>query len=229
MSFLRKLATYLLSSLFVMLAFTMVTSYTIGDSIQKENIKIFIKSQLDSELAVQQCDEICGNITKTSTKTICLNECLTTISNQSEEIIDKAMDDIYNKKFMNISINEAASLLSNFFLFFILTIISGIALFFVSENPLTTLGKNNISISISLFIFGFLPNLIPLPEIPTIRVMFNYLSSGLKQQIYFGIIFLIIGIIFLIANYILKKRKATSPLLRTSQKKLSQPPSRSRS
>jgi len=228
MSFLRKLATYLLSSLFVMLAFTMVTSYAIGNSIQKENIKIFIKSQLSSELATQQCDSICSNVTETSLKATCLDECLDRFSNESEEVINKVVDDIYNKKFMNISINEAASLLSNFFLFFILTIISGIALFFVSENPLTTLGKNSISISISLFIFGFLPNLIPLPAIPAVRVMFDYLSSGLSQQIYFGIIFLVIGIVFLIANYI-KKRKITSPLLRTSQKKLSQPPSRSRS
>jgi len=228
MSFLRKLATYFISSLFMLLAFTMVTSYTIGNSIQKDNIKIFIKSQLGTELANEPCSGMCDNITESSLKARCLDECLSRFSNESETVINKILDDVYNKKIMNMSVNELVSVLSNFTLFFILTIISGIALLFVSETPFITLGKNNISISILLFIFGFLPNLIPLPETPAVRMVFDYLSSGLEQQIYFGIIFLIIGIIFLIANYILKKRKTTSPLSRTSRKKLSRPPSRSR-
>jgi len=212
----------------MLLAFTMVTSYTIGNLIQKDNIKTFIKLQLGSELATEQCNNMCSNVTETSLKTICLGECIGRFANESGEVVNKAVDEIYSKKFMNISIDKAVSLLSSFTLFLILTIISGIALLFISETPLASLGKNCISISVSLLIFGFLPKLIPLPETPAVRMVFDYLSSGLGKQIYFGIIFLIIGIIFLIANYILKKRKTTSPLSRTSRKKLSQPPSQSR-
>jgi len=228
MSLLRKLSTYILSSLFIILAFTMVTSYAIGDSIQKENVKSFIISQLGPELARDQCNNICKDVTETSLKALCIGECSNRLSNQSEEVIDKTLDDIYNREFYNIKINEAVSLLSNFTLFFILTIIFGIAILFVSENPFMTLGKNNISISISLFVSSFIFNLIPLPEVPAVSIMYDYLSSGLKQEIYFGIIFLIIGIVFLIANYVLKRRKTISPLSHTSQKKLSRLPSRSR-
>lgn len=215
MSVLRSLAVFLISILFTFTVFMTVTSYTLGDLIQKENLKTFIKTELSPsflEQLEQQCEDPCLNFTGEQ-KQICMEICISELTNKTdiEGTVNKAVDEIYKKEFFNITINDLASLLSQFILFAVLAFISGALILVISEAPLTSLGKNLISVSISLFIAGFLPNLlmvssnIPVEEVK--EVFSGYLAQGLNQQTFFAIIFVVIGIVLIITDYIIKRRK----------------------
>jgi hypothetical protein len=71
------------------------------------------------------------------------------------------------------------------------------------------LGKNMISISISLFVLVlFMCTIVVIVNVPMDigKDFINYLSPGLDQQVKYGIILLIIGIVLLVVNYIIKKK-----------------------
>jgi len=195
--------------LFIFAAFMVVTSYTMGDLIQKENLKTFIKSGLAPDLLEQQCEDTCLNLTEEQ-KQACMQLCVSELSNRTEETVNRAIDEVYEKEFFNTSINELTSFLKQFILFAILAIISGALILIVSETPLSSLGRNLISVSISLFIVGFLPNLLmAFSNIPLGGVFSDYLAQGLDQQTFFAIIFVVIGIILLITDYVVKRKKST--------------------
>jgi len=207
MSVLRSLAVFLISILFTFSAFMTVTSYTLGDLIQKDNLKTFIKVELSPSLLEEQCEDHCLNLTEEQKQT-CIELCVSELSNQTEGAVNKAVDEVYEKEFFNVSINDLASFLKQFILFAVLAIISGTLILVLSEAPLISLGKNLISVSISLFIAGFSPNLLMVSSnIPFEEVFSSYLAQGLDQQTFFGIIFVVIGIVLLITDYIIKRRK----------------------
>jgi len=205
MSFVRSLGVFIISSLFTIFTFLAITSYTTGSLVQKDNIKDLVITEFSQEMINQQCEDLCGNFTEEQ-KPLCVDECLAQFSNVTEEYINEAIDEIYENKIFNMSLNEMILIISNTILFAFLAVISGVLLLFVPKNPLKVLGKDIVWISISLLISGFLLSFITLPDIPLAGSILDYLSQGLRQQIYFGIVFLIIGIVLLIANYYRKKR-----------------------
>ena len=206
MSIARDIAVFFLSAIFTFTLFTTVISYTMSSKIQKENIKDFIKSQLSSGLANQQCETYCKDYTETKER--CMEMCLAELYNKTDETISKSIDEVYNKEIFSVKINTITYFISQFPLFFVLSIASGVFLLFVSKTPIVSLGKSFISVSIGLLITSFSPDFLLLSSnLPLVQSIFDYLSLAFKQQMNFGIIFLIIGIALLATGYFLKFRK----------------------
>jgi hypothetical protein len=207
MSVLRDLAVFLISALFTFSIFMAVTSYTLGDLIQKENLKEFIESGLAPDLLEEQCDEFCVNFTGEQ-KQACAQICIEQIGNRTDESVSRAIDDVYEREFYGISINQLAYLLNQFTLFVVLSIVSCALILYLSEEPLSHIGKNLVTISISLFIASFSPNLIlSFSNLPVEELLSNYLGKGLDQQTMIATVFIIIGIALIILNYFIKRRK----------------------
>jgi hypothetical protein len=208
MSFARSLATFILSFLFVSSILFAITSYNIGNLVQKVSIKIFIKSQ-STNFIDQQCEENCKDYP--DYKDLCIQQCLAEATNQTESGISKAVDEIYEQKFFDLAtLEDISSLLTHYLLFLIIGIVCSILIFVASKTPFQTLGKGFISISISLFISSVTPQFM----LASINLPFDlgkaikdYFFTGFNQLIYYGIAFLIVGIILIIVNYLLAKRK----------------------
>jgi hypothetical protein len=208
MSFLRGLATFILSFLFASTILLAITSYNIGALIQKDSIKNFIKTK-SNEVINQQCQENCNQYVDLRAE--CTQACSTEMTLEAEASINKAVDDIYQQKFFElVSLNEISLMLAQYLLFLIIGIFSGILILVVSKTPFLTLGKNFISISISLFISSVTPQFM----LASINLPFDlgksikdYFFSGFNQLAYFGIAFLAAGIALIAVNYFLEKRK----------------------
>jgi len=211
MPFLRSLATLLLSLLFLMTISMAITSYTIGDLIQKNSIKNFFKTEiLGTEFINQQCESRCNEYQDYRGE--CMSLCLTDLTNQTETGVDRAVDEIYKRQFFNMNLEQISYFFANYISFAVIGIFVGIVLLIVSTTPFLTLGKNLITIAISLFISSFIPQFtfasINLP-LDLGQTFTDYLSSGFNQQMVFGIIFLIAGIILVVINYVIDRRRMT--------------------
>jgi len=176
--------------------------------VQKASIKNFIKTQSTNYID-QQCQEKCD--VYSDYKDMCISQCKLEVANQTESSINKAIDEIYQQKIANlVTLNELSSFLTHYILFLIIGIVCGILAFIASKTPFQTLGKGFISIAISLFISSVTPQFV----IASISLPFDlgtaikdYFFSGFNQLIYYGIAFLAVGIILIIVNYLLEKRK----------------------
>lgn len=220
MPFLRSLATFILSFLFATSILMAITSYNIGNLIQKESIKNFIKSE-SLKYVSQQCENQCDQYPEY--KELCVQRCLAETTNQTEVGVNKAVDDIYQQKLLDmVSLDEASSLLSQYLLFLVIGVICGVLIFFASKAPFKTLGKDFISISISLFISSIIPQFI----IASVNLPFDlgqaikdYLSPSFSQLMSYGIAFLVAGIVLIIINYLLERRKETKEKRKVENKR----------
>lgn len=206
MSFLRSLTVFIISFVFTTFIFIAITSQTMGNLIQKDSVKGFLNIE-GTKLIDQQCEEQCSQFTENSTE--CLQECETYLANQTGVLVDKATDEIYQRNFFGINLNEVSSTASEYLIYLIIGIISGLSLFIASKTPFSTLGKNMISISVSLFVLVlFMRMIVVIVNVPMDigKDFIDYLSPGLDQQVKYGIILLIIGIVLLVVNYIIKKK-----------------------
>jgi len=177
-----------------------------GKLIQRDSVKGFLNTE-GTKLIGQQCEEQCSQLTENDTE--CLQECETYLSNQTGVLVDKATDDIYQRDFFGINLNEVSSTSSDYLIYLVIGIISGLSLFVASKTPFSTLGKNMISISISLFVLVLLMRTIVVIVNAPMDIgkdFIDYLSPGLDQQVKYGIILLIVGIVLLVVNYIIKKK-----------------------
>jgi hypothetical protein len=107
-------------------------------------------------------------------------------------------------------LEELSSFSQNFLLFVFLSFISGALIFFVSETPLSTMGKNLISISIASFAVAVIPQFImsymSLP-VDMSQVISDYFSLFALEELKIGIVLLAIGGVLLLANRFMEKRK----------------------
>jgi hypothetical protein len=208
MSFARSLAVFVLSFIFASSILMGITSYNIGNLIQKKSIKVFIKTESMSFIN-DQCKENCAPYPEY--KDLCIDQCLATLTNETESSVNKAVDGIYQQKLANwVSLDELASFMSQYVLFFVIGIIVGIMILIASKTPFLTLGKDFISIAISLFISSVTPEFM----LASINLPFDlgkaikeYFSPGFRYLLYYGIIFLAVGIILIIIDHFLEKRK----------------------
>jgi hypothetical protein len=227
MSIAKSVAGFLISSLFIIFLYLAITSYTLGNSLQKENIKEFIQLQLKGEIASKTCDDLCSseasiqqcedycdqldvnlrqscrdtcinNSQDSQVKQICIQSCLSR-SNQSQKYIFDTIDEIYNKKLISdFSLDDILSILKNFLLFLIISIILGISLFFVSDKPLSKIGNDFVVVAISLLALAVVPMFVITPSISIIKIVSDFLSQSLYQQLIIGIVLLIVGIILVV-------------------------------
>lgn len=208
MSFLRSLSVFILSSIFTSAIFIAITSYTLGNLIQKESIKGFLDNE-GTKIINQQCDEQCKQYT--SNRTECLQDCEVYLNNQTKTLIGAVTDEIYQRNFFGMNLNEVSSTSSEYLIFLIIGIIFGMLLLVASETPFSTLGKNLITISISLFILYFAMNfIIVFVNLPLDlgKDFIDYLSSGLNLSAKYGIVLLAMGIVLVAVNYAIRKDKS---------------------
>ncbi|MFH1229147.1 MAG: hypothetical protein V1678_01845 [Candidatus Aenigmatarchaeota archaeon] len=199
MSFSRSLAILILSLIFTSSFFLGISSYTLGDLIQRESIKQFMTDQ-GMKLAGQQCQHECGNDADYKG---CIGNCTTSLNNQVNSVVGTAIDEIYKQSLFGTTLNEISYLASQYFIFLIIGTLAGVAMFIISKNPFSTLGKDLITIAISLFISTFSTNLIVgyanLP-IDIMKALSDYFAPGFNLQNIFGLVFLAVGIAFLVIN-----------------------------
>ena len=154
-----------------------------------------------------QCDQFCVNFTGEQ-RQACAQICIEQMGNRTDESVNMAVDEVYEKEFYGISISQMAYVMKQFTLFVILSVISCGLIIYFSEEPLGHIGKNLITISISLFIAGFSPNLImSFSNLPVEELLSSYLGTGLEQQLIIAVVFIVVGIALLVANYFIKRRK----------------------
>jgi hypothetical protein len=227
MSLAKSVAGFIISSLFIIFLYLTITSYTIGSSLQKENIKSFIQSQLRGETAsntcenlcsndsiIQQCEDNCNlqdvnvrqscsdacvsNSQDPEVKQMCMQSCLHK-ANESQQYVFNTIDEIYSKNLIpGFSIDNIMSMLNNFLLFLVISIILGASLFFVSEKPLSRIGNDFILVAISLLAFAVIPMFIISPDATIMNAVSSFLSQSLYQQLIAGTALLVSGIILLV-------------------------------
>lgn len=224
MSLLRKFAAFILSSIFVISLSAFVMSYTLGDIIQKDSLKSFAKSQVVPQMVGQQCEEFCKNFNETERiecLQICKEEIETNRTGEIENTIDEFIDQIYEKEVMSISLSDITYILSSILLLGIITLVSGVLLFLASEKPFSSLGWDLVTISVYLLIIGFAPNFIPTGGIGTdiVQNVMGFIFEGLEKQITFGIVFLVIGIVFLVIHYYREYRKSKKKIIKEKKVK----------
>ena len=227
MSLAKSAVGFLISSLFIIFLYLAITSYTIGNSLQKENVKSFIQAQTQGDMASKTCDDLCSNDTSIQQcesycdyaeagmrqscrdacvknyqnpqfKQICVQSCLSR-ANESQQYIFNTVDEIYSKNLVpGFSIDDIMSMLKNFLLFLAVSIILAISLFFVSDKPLSRIGNDFVVVAISLLAFAAIPMFIITPSTSIVNTVFNFLSQSLYQQLIIGIVLLVVGIILVL-------------------------------
>jgi hypothetical protein len=206
MSILKGVAVFLLSAIFTFSLFMGITSYTIGGLLQKENLKSFIESGMAPDLVENQCNNLCSDAGEQ--KQSCLDRCIEEMGNQTDQTVSSVVDSVYNTEFYGVSINQITLVLNQLVLFIAIALISGVAIFFVSEEPLSTLGRNMISISVTLFITALSPNFIlSLSNVPIQGIFSDYMSRGLELQNIFAVLLLVVAIVFIITDYLIKRKR----------------------
>jgi hypothetical protein len=219
MSILRDLAVFLVSGLFTISIFMAITSYTIGDSLQRDNLKSFLESSMAPSLLEDQCDEFCVNFTGEQ-KQACAQICIEQVGNKTAESVSKAVDDVYETSFYGITIDQLVYLMSQLTLFIVLSFASGALILVLSEEPLGHIGKNLITIAVSLLIASFSPNLLmSFSNVPVDKMITDYLGQGLEMQTMIAAVFIASGIALMAANYFLKRRKKKAVNKKATEKK----------
>ncbi|NIM47358.1 MAG: hypothetical protein GTN40_04360 [Candidatus Aenigmarchaeota archaeon] len=227
MSVLKSILGFIISALFIISLYLTITSFTIGNLIQKDNIKSFIQTQTTGKLASETCDDLCSeeadyqncekycdyldvelrerckeeclrDASQEIAKQSCIEACLSK-SNESQQYIYETVDGVYSNKIISdITLDDITLIFRNTLLMLILSLIFGFLIFLVSDKPVSKLGNNIVVVSISLLSMAVIPVFVITPDIPIIKMITSYVLEGLYQQLYFGIILIIIGIVLIV-------------------------------
>ncbi|NIO44229.1 MAG: hypothetical protein GTN36_01580 [Candidatus Aenigmarchaeota archaeon] len=250
MSVLKSILGFIVSSLFIISLYLTITSYTVGDLIQRDNVKSFIQAQTMGELASETCEELCTdelesqncddycsyldfelrdmcieecqkNISQDTAKQSCIDMCLSK-SNESQEYIYNTVDEIYSNKIVDdITLNDITIIFKNTILFMVLSLIFGFSILLVSDKPITKIGNNIVVVGISLASMAVIPVFIITPDIPMIEIITSYVAEGFYQQLYIGITLIIIGIVLIVIGKKVKlKRGEETEKVEKKEKKI---------
>lgn len=230
MSMLKSLASFVVSSIFIISLYLAITSYAMGDLIQKENIKGFIQSQLNEETAPKTCEDLCINqqnqgceeycnglsdpqMSQTcknscsndpESKEMCVQSCLSK-ANESEQYVNNFVESIYNRKIIgDMSLNDIAPIFKSTVLLLIISLIFGVSIFFVSEKPVSKIGGNFVWVGISLLSLAVIPAFIVSSDMSVVKMISDYITKNIYTQAYIGVILLVAGIALV---FIGKKKK----------------------
>jgi hypothetical protein len=234
MTLTKSVLTFAVSSIFILFLYLTINSYTLGNTLQRENFRGFISSQLTGDLAPSNCQDICDSQANPETcsnycsylepmmqppclescqdnshnllvKQMCVQSCLSK-ANQSQEQISNAIDAVYNKEIISgVTINQVASVFSNSLLLLLITIISAVSLFFVAERPVSKIGSSVIWVSLSVLLVALIPVVILKPDESVLRMISDYLFASLYQQMIIGVALLAIGIVLMLVGKKIKK------------------------
>lgn len=226
MSALKSLASFIVSALFVISLYLAITSYTMGNLMQKENIESFVQSQLKESVAPATCEDICNSqyqqscekfcsyLNDTGQSGLCTSSCLNNSKNleakqacvqtclyntgASQQYINQTIDKLYSSKiFDDVSIDEAIPIIRNNILFIVLSLIFGLLMFFVSEKPVSKIGNDFVWVGIALLSVAAIPVFLTGSEVSVVKIISDYIMQSFYQQAYVGIILLIAGVILI--------------------------------
>jgi hypothetical protein len=206
MSFSRSLAILILSMIFTSAFFLGISSYTLGNLIQRDSIKQFMTNE-GMGFAGQQCQHECNG---ESNYQGCISNCTASLNGQVNSVVGTAIDEIYKQSIFGTTLNEIAYLASQYLIFLVIGSLAGVAMFMISKTPFSTVGKDLITIAISLFISTLSTNMIVgYANIPVdiMRALSEYLASGFMLQNIIGLAFLAAGIAFLAINRFMQRKK----------------------
>jgi predicted tellurium resistance membrane protein TerC len=119
-------------------------------------------------------------------------------STESQDYIHKALEEVYNKEiFKGVTLDSVSQIFRNTILLLVLAIIFGMSVLLFSEKPISKIGNDLVLVSISLLSIAAVP-LFVVTDMPIVKLLFDYLSKGLYQQLISGIVLLAIGIVLII-------------------------------
>jgi hypothetical protein len=218
MSLPKRVLTFLFSSLFLIFLFLSINSYTIGNLVKKESIKNFVREELSPSIIRKSCEEVCASVEQ---KDLCMSRCLSEFSNKTDEMIDRYLDEYYNKEFFGFTFNQISRFFSNSYIFILLSVVFAVPLFFLSEKPVRAIGLNLLSVGVSMLLISLmaifsLKDFITLPV--EIEPILDYVTFGLRSNVYVSIILLSVGVFFLLISFY-KSKRTISPSRRTSRVK----------
>jgi hypothetical protein len=208
MPVLRSIVVFILEFIFVTATISVVASYMFKDILQKSSLSEFIKTNLIPQMVQEQCDTRCqqisqGNLTTYNT---CMPWCKNETQNNTQNI-DTYIDQVYSQKIYNMTLGDMVDFLNTYFIpLIILTIISGVAMIFLSYEPFSRLGHALISIAITLLILGLIPNFVTLPSGTMFQTITSYILKPLEDILIYGIVALISGIGLSAYGYYSKKK-----------------------
>lgn len=226
MSLLKNIASFIFSSLFIITLYLAITSYTMGNLVERGNIEGFIQSQLEESVAPQTCENLCNdqfhqsceeycnssNDTELANRctSSCINnsqnmvakdECIQTClsrSGTSQQYINKTIDDLYSSKIVGgISLDDIVPIFRNNVLFLILSLVFGFLTFFISEKPVSKIGKDFVLVAISLLTIAVIPAFLMTSEMSVVKIISDYVMKSFYQQIVAGIVLIAVGIVLM--------------------------------
>jgi hypothetical protein len=233
MTLAKSILTFIISSIFVLFLYMTINSYTLGNTLQKDNIGTLFSSQLTGGIASSDCQnmcesqinsdscsnscsylrldmqpyciESCQNSTHDSMMQICLQNCFSRF-NQTQRQISEAIDGLYGNEIASgVTINDVANVFSNNLLLIVITLLSGASLLVVAEKPVSKLGSNILWVSISILTLALVPIVVINPDDSIFKMVFEYLFASMYQQAIIGVILLVVGIALLLTGRKFKK------------------------
>jgi len=199
MWFLKSLGIIVFSLMLVIAASTAITWYNLKDVLDKQNLKGFILAEVVPDVINMQCNQFCIEYNATD----CMELCISQASNETgiNIMVDDTVNSIYSKEYRSVSLDKVVYYMNMMFLpLIMIAIMSAVFLVALTEAPFKALGHSFIVIAIGSFIAGLLPQIIPF-FIPALQIegimqkIFGYISTGFYRELYFGIGFLIVGIV----------------------------------
>ncbi len=201
MSLRRSAAIFLFSAIFVSSTFLTVNSYILGNALEKENMKNLLNTEIIPQIVREQCEAQCNQTT--SYVYGCVEACVE--SQNITEKVDEEVEKLYVQPVFGTTVSDFTSVLSSSFLLLLITsIVSGIVLFLISKHPLKKVGWSILWVGVSLFVVGVMPRFLPLPTASVVQNLVNYMVNLFAQLMYIGIAFIVVGVVFFIADRSLK-------------------------
>jgi len=191
---------FIFSMIFVTSTTLAITSYTIGEVIQKENIRNFMETEMLPNMINESCNNACSNFTDIGIRQICFDDCIIIYGSEINETINSITENIYAQGAYGLTLDQLSYFLNAYFIYFVLIAIATCILIPIIGRSLHKLGINFIYIAISCFFVSLAPKLITLPEDVHATKMAGYFYGAMYQQMLFGAIFVIAGIMLIIAN-----------------------------
>lgn len=178
---------------------TAVTSFTLGNAIQRDNFEDFIKENIIPNMTEERCNVLCEDYLGNISYNLCLSECRTGLENQTEETVMNITNQIYSQGIFNMNLESFSNMLNDYFIHFIIVAIASGTLIIIISKSVYRIGINFILIGVTSLTTALITNMIEIPDVHT-QTIADYLFGAMYQQIYFGVAFLIIGIMLMIAD-----------------------------
>jgi len=211
MSFGKKVAAFIVGSIFFLATTSAIMSYVFKDSLKKESISDFIQNNLLSTVIQNQCESQCQQILGSQSGfeyETCLNLCVEEGQSRTGNL-DQYVDQVYSQGVAGLSLGFFSDFLNQYFLVLIvIAVVSAVGLGYLADNPFSAFGHNFVMMSLSFIVTGLLPKFITLPpELGVFQVLISYFAEPLDLLLKIGIVLLVLGVVCYIASYYNKKKQ----------------------